>query len=60
MARWAFRNAYGKYPQDLGRAQLMVQDGNKAGICTNTVGVGPDFLEDLLLEMARAGDGTFR
>lgn len=25
---WAFRNFYGQYPQDRGRAQLMVQDGN--------------------------------
>ncbi len=25
---WAFRNVYGEYPQDIGRAQLMVQDGN--------------------------------
>ena len=25
---WTFRNVYCKYPQDRGRAQLMVQDGN--------------------------------
>jgi len=25
---WAFRNTYCQFPQDLGRAQLMVQDGN--------------------------------
>jgi hypothetical protein len=47
-------------PNSIEKYVEMVQDGNKAGICTNTVGVGPDFLEDLLLEMARAGDGTFR
>ena len=47
-------------PDSIGKYVEMVEDGNKGGICTNTAGIGLDFREDLLLEMARAGDGTFR
>lgn len=42
-----------------GRLTAMVKELRSSGITLSTLGVGEDFEEDLLVDMAEAGDGNF-
>lgn len=44
---------------DPGRLTEMVKALHRSGISISTLGVGTDFQEDLLVDMAEAGDGNF-